>query len=211
MKKIFVFASLLGLITIARAQSLPKQMVTVGLSAGYSDKLSLLSMPVTYNARIAESSPGLRYTVGVRQNLGFGQREYTINRQRAIIDDISSYSFNLMAGLEYISPYKLLIGFNIDVLGVSVGTRSFKTIGNDPVYKINPETTNVLLGASNDKGALNSEFFVGYRINNHLTAKAGLSHYLITLEYENNAGKGRTQVFSNIPFLQLQYTLWEKE
>ncbi|MES2778408.1 MAG: hypothetical protein V4651_00790 [Bacteroidota bacterium] len=210
MKKLLLSAIIIVFLSSSQAQTLPKQMISVGLSAGYSEKLTLMSMPVTYNAQLTSAFPRLRYTAGVRQNLGFGQRKYTINNQSTLIDDISSYAINFMAGLEYISPYKLLIGFNIDLLGINVGTRSFKTIGTDPVYKINPETTNVLLGGSNDKGALNSEFYLGYRMNDNITFKAGLSHYLITLEYQNNNGKGRTQAFSTIPFIQAQYTLWQK-
>lgn len=210
MKKLLFGASLLGLIASAGAQTLPKQTVSVGLSAGRVDNLSLVSIPVTYNAQLTESIHGLRYTAGIRQNLGFGQRKYTINGQSTLIDDISSYSINLMAGLEYVSPYKFLAGFNLDLVGINVGTRSFKTIGTDPVYKINPETTNMLLGGSNDKGALNSEFYIGYCLNDNFTLKAGVSHYLITLEYENTKGKGRTQAFTTLPYIQLQYLLWQK-
>lgn len=210
MKKLLFGASLLGLWASAGAQTLPKQMVSVGVSAGRVENLWLVTVPVTYNAQLFESIHGLRYTAGIRQNLGFGQRKYTINKQSTLIDDISSYSINLMAGLEYVSPYKISVGFNLDLVGVNVGTRTFKTIGTDPVYKINPETTNLLLGGSNDKGALNSEFYIDYHLNDQFTVKAGIMHYLITLEYENTKGKGRTQAFSTLPYVQLQYRLWQQ-
>lgn len=209
MKKLLLGLAMGTLLSNLYGQSLPSKTVSIGLSAGNLDKLTLLSVPIVYNHEI-KVVPGLRYNVGIRQNLAFGERKFTLNNQSTIIDDISSYSVNLMLGLEYISTRKFLAGFNIDVFGGNFGTRTFKTVGTDPVYTIKPEYTNALLGGSKDKGTLNSEYYIGYRFNDNLTVKAGLSHYLLTLEYSNNKGNGRIQSFSNLPFIHIQYSLWQQ-
>jgi hypothetical protein len=209
MKKLsFAAAFLLLVIAGTTAQTLPKEFVSLGLSAGKTDKLNMGSMPITFSHQIA-GLPNIRYQLGLRQNLAFGATKFTINNSKVLIDDISNYSINLFAGLEYISKYKLLAGFNIDLIGGTFGTRSYKTINAEPVYAINPEGINMLLGGSNDKGSLNSEFYLGYRFNDNITLKAGVSHYLLTLEYSNSAGKGTTQSFINIPFAKIEYTLWQ--
>ncbi|AMS26743.1 hypothetical protein AEM51_06630 [Bacteroidetes bacterium UKL13-3] len=208
MNKIILITATILTTAFAKAQNFSKSFVSTGLSIGNFDQLTLANIPVSYNHQV-KGLNGLRYILGIRQNLAFGQSTYTINNQQTTIDDISSYSVNVMFGFEYISKRKLLFGFTIDALGVNTGTRSFKTIGTDPIYKINPEYTNILLGASNDRGTLNSEFYLGYRLSEFISLKAGLAHYLITLEYSNINGKGCVQSFSNIPFVQLQYSLWQ--
>jgi hypothetical protein len=209
MKKLsFAAAFLLLVIAGTTAQTLPKEFVSLGLSIGKTDKLNMGSMPITFSHQIA-GLPNIRYQLGLRQNLAFGATKFTINNSKVLIDDISNYSINLFAGLEYISKYKLLVGFNIDLIGGTFGTRSYKTINAEPVYAINPEGINMLLGGSNDKGSLNSEFYLGYRFNDNITLKAGVSHYLLTLEYSNSAGKGTTQSFINISFAKIEYTLWQ--
>lgn len=208
MNKIILITAIILTTAFAKAQNFSKSFVSTGFSMGNFDQLTLANIPVSYNHQV-KGLNGLRYILGIRQNLAFGQRTYTINNQQTIIDDISSYSVNVMFGFEYISKRNLLFGFTIDALGVNTGTRSFKTIGTDAIYKINPEYSNILLGASNDRGTLNSEFYIGYRLSELISLKAGLAHYLITLEYSNINGKGRVQSFSNIPFVQLQYSLWQ--
>lgn len=211
MKKPLLTAAFMLLAAAATfSQSLPKQFVSLGLSIGKTDKLNMGSMPVTFSHQVAPSLPGLRYQLGLRQNLAFGETKFTINNQKVLIDDISNYSINLFAGLEYISKYKVLAGFNIDLIGGTFGTRSYKTVGTDPVYSISPEAMNMLLGGSNDKGSLHSEYYLGYRFNDNITVKAGLSHYLLSLEYNNSNGKGTTQSFINIPFAKIEYTLWQQ-
>lgn len=209
MKKTILTIAICAFLTNLYGQSIPAQTISVGLSAGNSDKLTLFNIPIIYHHEIKQIQ-GLRYSLGIRQNIAFGQRKFTLNNQSTTIDDISSYSINMMVGLEYISKYKFLVGFTIDAFGGNFGTRSFKTVGTDPVYAIKPEYTNVLLGGSNDKGTLNSEYYVGYRFNDNITLKAGLAHYLISLEYANSKGKGRIQSFSNLPFIQVQYSLWQR-
>jgi hypothetical protein len=211
MKKLILSAlALCSIFNLYAQNEIPKSFVFTGLSLAKSKDVTALSMPVALSHSIA-GNPHFRYIVGVRQSLAYGAAEFTFNKQDTWIDDLSNYSINLMGGLEYISDFKFLAGFNIDLIGATVGTRSFKTIEKDPVYKVSPETVNILLGGSNDKGSLNSEFYIGYRVSPALTVKAGFSHYHLGLVYTNsNTTSTSTGTFLNMPFIHLQYTLWER-
>jgi hypothetical protein len=194
----------------ANAQDIPKEFVSLGLSGGKSGNLNFGSMPVTFSHRVAPGHHDFRYQVGLRQNLGFGAADFTFNDKPAYIDDLSNYSLNLFAGLEYISPYKFLVGFNIDLIGGTFGTRSFKTLGSDPVYSVHPEELNLFKGGTSDQGSLNNELYLGYRFNENITLKAGLSRYLISINYSNPQGSGTAHSYIHIPFAKLEYVLWQQ-
>jgi hypothetical protein len=189
----------------AQESAAPEQFVTIGLSGGNADQLSLFSIPIAYYQQLANIK-GLYYSVGVRQNLAFGRKQFTINKQDALIDDISNYSINAMVGLEY-SHNKVFVGFNVDLLGINTGTRSYKTVSTDPVYKINPENIN-LVGVS---GCTNNEFYLGYRFTELFAAKIGVSYYNMSILYSNNKiSETSSYVASILPMLHIQYTLWQK-
>jgi len=85
-------------------------------------------------------------------------------------------SVNITANIGYHISHRLYIGFNIDVIGFTVGrsTSSILTSNGlstaDPVTK--PAGFNLLLTGDNDLGSLNSEFFIRYRLNNRFAIKA---------------------------------------
>jgi hypothetical protein len=192
-------------ILLAQETTGPKQFVTLGLSGGYNAQLSLFSLPITYHHRLGKVN-GLYYSAGVRQNLAFGRSDFKINGQTALIDDISNYSLNAMVGAEYHSG-NIFIGFNIDLLGVNTGTRSYKTVGTDPVYKITPEHLNT----ADVSGCTNNEFYLGYRFSETFSAKVGVSYYNMSLLYSNRSTKETSSyVGSLLPMLNIQYTLWEQ-
>lgn len=208
MKK-FIFAIALSLSIYAQAQN-TKADFGVGFSYGRIDNLSLVSTPIVYSHQVAQVA-GLRYIVGLRQNLAFGAKTFEVNKQQTLIDDLSTYSINLMAGLEYVSKYKLTAGFNIDLLGGTIGTRSYKTVGKDPVYAIKTQDVNLLKGGESDEGSLNSEFYIGYKFNSKSQVKVGIVHYGMGLLYSNKSiAETKTLEFVTMPFIAFQYTLWEK-
>lgn len=208
MKKL-VLSFALSLSLYAQAQN-TKADFGIGFSFGRTGDLSLVSTPIVYSHQIKHVA-GLRYIVGLRQNLAFGAKTFEVNKQQTLIDDLSTYSINLMAGLEYTSKYKFTAGFNIDLVGGTVGTRSYKTVGKDPVYAIKTEEVNLLKGGENDEGSLNSEFYIGYKFNSKSQVKVGISHYRMGLLYSNKSIKEtKTGEFVTMPFVAFQYTLWEK-
>lgn len=102
-------------------------------------------------------------------------------------------AINLGLYTEYSITEKVLIGFNIDVVGFSFGAKKDGsvydetslgglTIINDTSAK--PTSFNALLIGDNDRGTLNSEFWIGYRIASNVLVRGAFS-YLFT-EYTTN-------------------------
>ncbi len=81
----------------------------------------------------------------------------------------------------------MLIGFNINVIGFSFGAEKEGTVdlnefgaGLFPVRDTaKPTSLNALLIGDNDRGTLNSEFWIGYRIASNVMVRGAFS-YLFT-------------------------------
>lgn len=101
-----------------------------------------------------------------------------------------AYALNADLHLEYAISHRVEIGFNIDIIGFTVGPDQVGTfIANSPVRSplsgtVQPAhltTVNVLYGDQSDRGSLNTEGYVRYRINPRIGLRTGLS--LIVNEY----------------------------
>lgn len=102
-----------------------------------------------------------------------------------------TFSLNFTANLGYnISP-KWYAGFNIDVIGFTIGKKSssvFTSNGEtmiDPASK--PAAFNLLLTGDHDLGTLNSEFFLKYKIADRWQLKA--VYQFLFVEYEAQSVK----------------------
>lgn len=105
-------------------------------------------------------------------------------------------SLNLTINLGYNLSGKWYAGFNIDLIGFTFGrkgsailTSNGKTT-NEPNAK--PASFNVLLTGDHDRGTLNSEFFVRYKLKERWTLKG--VYQFIFIEYETETMK---QTFSD--------------
>lgn len=110
----------------------------------------------------------------------------TLEVQRPLIN-----LFNITANIGYnISP-KWYAGFNIDVIGFSFGRKSSAALASnginytEPAAK--PSAFNLLLTGDHDKGSLNSEFFLRYRLNKRWSLK-GVYQFLFE-EYKTSKFK----------------------
>lgn len=102
-----------------------------------------------------------------------------------------THSLNITANLGYnISP-KWYAGFNIDVIGFTVGRKTagiFTSNGNTMIDRASkPTSFNLLLTGDHDLGTLNSEFFVKYKIGNRWQLKA--VYQFMFIEYESQMVK----------------------
>jgi len=85
-------------------------------------------------------------------------------------------AFNISANLGYRLTSNWSIGFNIDLIGFSIGKTSpavFVSNGTsftEPSAK--PTSFNVLLTGDHDRGSLNSEFFAKYSLNEQWAVRA---------------------------------------
>ncbi len=84
-------------------------------------------------------------------------------------------SFNLSANFGYHINKKLYAGFNIDLVGFTVGRTSSAIFTSNGTTTTEPEAKpvpfNLLLTGDLDLGSLNSEFFLSYNLNDHLSVK----------------------------------------
>jgi len=85
-------------------------------------------------------------------------------------------SLNLSVNLGYYLSERWFAGFNIDLIGFTVGRttsgilHSNGTTTTDPSTK--PASFNVLLTGDNDYGSLNSEFFLKYKLSGRWDLRA---------------------------------------
>jgi hypothetical protein len=89
-----------------------------------------------------------------------------------------------MINLGYNFTPKMQIGFNIDLLGFSFGpeaTPAFRSNGVQVNTKAKPTSFNLLLVGNNDKGTLNSEFYLRYKINNKIGLKVAYQYFFTEL------------------------------
>ena len=95
-----------------------------------------------------------------------------------------AHSINISLNLEYALSRRLDVGFNIDVIGFTFGSKQTGTfIANSPVRSSLNGTMqearltpfNVLLGDKSDRGSLNSEGYIRYRLNSRVSLRTGLS------------------------------------
>jgi len=99
-------------------------------------------------------------------------------------------SFNLFINLRYRIASKFLVGFNIDAMGFSVGSRKTGTYINKTESitqseQSRPTVFNLLLISDNDRGSLNSELYLKYQVNESWAAKVA-ANFLFT-EYTTDS------------------------
>jgi hypothetical protein len=83
-------------------------------------------------------------------------------------------SVNLMINLGYRVSNKFEVGFNIDAIGFSFGTKgmpSYIRNGKKSVTNASPTSTNILLIGDNDRGSLNSHFYAKYEVSRNIGIK----------------------------------------
>lgn len=107
----------------------------------------------------------------------------TLTVQRPFVN-----ALNVTINLGYNFTSRFGAGFNIDLIGLTFGKKSssvFKSNGEtstDPASK--PTTFNLLLTGDHDRGSLNSEFFLKYKINDKWGVRA-IYQFLFT-EYKTS-------------------------
>lgn len=124
-------------------------------------------------------------------------------------------SLNASIHLGYRFTKKLMVGFNIDVLGFSFGKKQTGTFvsvsegipASTPSAKVT--SLGLLLTGDYDLGSLNSEIYAAYALNERLGLRAGLSflfsEYTTTqkLAFDNDRFRRKTLA----PMLALSYNL----
>jgi hypothetical protein len=87
-----------------------------------------------------------------------------------------THSINVTLNLGYNITPKWYAGFNIDIIGYTFGRKTAGIFTSNGVTRIDPATKpaafNLLLTGDHDRGSLNSEFFVQYKVAGRWHIKA---------------------------------------
>lgn len=129
-----------------------------------------------------------KLTSGSRGPLVLFKENINANMDTFLVKSAQVNAVNLIITLGYNFSEKLMIRFNIDAIGFTVGK---KTNGNyingfqGAMESAQPTVFNLLLISDNDRGSLNSQLFVRYLLNGTWGVKAGFQ-FLFT-EYTTDS------------------------
>ncbi len=150
------------------------------------------------------------------RRLGYTSADATLISQNQVntltIDIARTYSVNAAGYVEYeplgVAP-GLALGFNIDLVGFGFGNRVVGSYAaTDPALAgaqgASASGFNVLLGGKPDRGQLNSELYLAYRLAGW-AVRAGLSHFIseYTADRALDLGNDRFRISSNILFVSV--------
>lgn len=197
---------------------LKRHFVAAALSAGAGSKIQEIAAGAYHGIRIGRLRRfsvyyGPRYSVFFNQNTGIPDRGNK-NQQLAISPAAKIHHvLNLAVGAQY-QVKKLLLGFNIDVTGLTLNaggryTLTYTLPPPDGPLTLQAETYRFnLLTGIRDRGALNSEFYAGYGFTERLSVKAGLCHFFVQYAPRHASAQNSTgRVFYNLPFVATTYRI----
>lgn len=146
-----------------------KQKLTLGLGLRYTGYLGANQYYATAPATL---------TSGSTSPLIIFKNNIDANIDTFLVKSPQVNALNLSINLAYRLNSRLDAGFNIDAIGFSFGASRTGNYINGPSGKMvraTPTPFNILLVSDNDKGTLNSEFFVRYALNGQWGLKLGAS------------------------------------
>jgi hypothetical protein len=160
-----------------------KRKLEAGLGLRWTSYVGTKTNFTTAPARLARSNTTPFLIVFAGQET---QNWDTLTVQRPFIN-----SLNLSANFGYNFNKRWSLGFNIDLIGFSFGRKGSGILTSDGKTRNEPAARpvpfNVLLTGDLDRGSLNSEYFVKYRINEKWGVKAVYEFYFG--EYETSTVK----------------------
>ena len=168
---------------------------------------------------------GLRLSAFRGENLDYITAPFALSSDPATVDTLTlnaPFTAGLSVGIHlgyFVTP-KLMLGFNIDALGVGFGSTDegdFVSSDNDGSFPTTieamPTSSNVLLVGDNDIGQLKSEFVVAYNLNDTWRLRAGgdftFSEYTTTEVLTNDNDRFRHKAF--MAFVGASYVIGQTE
>lgn len=196
--------------TTTLADEFPPQYLSANISvAGKSDGLfRMYSVALAYNHCMFGSN-AFRYLGGIRYNHSSGSETFDFGGTSIRADKILVSGINAFAGVEAVIYKKFSMGLNIDLIGHAIEYTRPVLTQNTNITDVKPELFNVLLINKNDRGSLNSEFYLSYRYKEEFIISAGMSHFATGIEYLVASSNYRTVSFSNMLLLKFQYMMWK--
>lgn len=224
MKRIVFLFFLTTTVFTSNAQSI-RVYEHIGLSIATANKVTVPSIAYTQTLEFGRER-SYRIGTGFRLNY-FNLKNRTFDGVETKIKQVSitpnpkfnGASVNIPIVAEFHTK-KIILGVNIDIIGMSFGkTREGENLkvdnyeGTLDSLNASPRSLSLLLLGKNNRGTLNSELYLGYKVSDELTVRAGISSLSssFTSRYTPKSGKettlGRFQTSQIMPFFSLVFNL----
>ncbi|HZY80227.1 MAG TPA: hypothetical protein VFE50_11935 [Cyclobacteriaceae bacterium] len=144
-----------------------KHNLVIGLGGRFTGYVGRNQYYVTAPAKLTSNGTGP--LVIFKENI-------TANMDTLLVAKPNVYAFNAMINLGYRFSEKFMMGFNIDLVGISFGGDRRGNYINGAQGKMTNSavtTFNALLVSDNDLGSLNSELYGRYMINKRWAVRGG--------------------------------------
>ncbi len=185
----------------------------VGLGSGFSTALSWSHLHGLGRKKKLKIGYGLRMTnyFGMSQNYKTAPADLIAAKQTEEIQFLSAQtnSVNATLNLQYSFSKRVEVGFNIDAFGFTFGGEQTAYQASGALVKASPTLGNLLLIDKNDRGSLNSEFYVRYWLSPQFAIRGGFSHLFseyttnTKLAYQND----RYRLITNLGFVAFTFRL----
>lgn len=218
MKNLSLFILLVASSFSLHAQQKSKTEQIVDFTFGFGSSQTTLATGYSNNWNLGKKQrffigAGIRLSGAFSEGKIFTSAPASLAKDKANVDSLyggksSIYALNAMINLGYHITPKLDLGFNIDVFGFSFGPSRIKLFsgnGTLDVTTAEPTSMNVLLVGNNDRGTLNSEFYLRYKINHKVGIKVAMQHFFTelttinkvqTVPIQNDRFRNITDLFS---------------
>jgi hypothetical protein len=194
-KQFFLFLLAISLVSAVTAQKITdRKQRFADLSFGFGKSQGSIVAGYFYNLNLGIKKKFFIGT-GVRFNAYYGSKINYLSAPAKLAGEESKtdtliapkpgvYAINALINLGYNLNPKIQAGFNIDLIGFSFGPKgkpTFITNGVATVTQAKPTGFNALLVGNNDRGTVNSEFYLRYKINNQFGVKAAYQYFFTEL------------------------------
>jgi hypothetical protein len=194
-KQLFLFLAAMSLMFLAAAQkTTDRKQRFADLGFGFGSSQGSITAGYFYSLNLGHKKKffigtGLRFNAYYGSSINYLSAPAKLAGEESKTDTLKAsspgvYAVNVLINLGYNFNPQIQAGFNIDVIGFSFGPKGkpvFIANGVPTVTEAKPTGFNALLVGNNDRGTLNSEFYLRYRINNKLGVKLAYEYFFTEL------------------------------
>lgn len=194
-KQLFLFIMATLLISIVSAQKITdRKQRFADLSFGFGSSQGSVAAGYFYNLNLGLKKKffigtGVRFNAYYGSSINYLSAPAKLAGEESKTDTLKAsnpgvYAINALINLGYNFSPKIQAGFNIDAIGFSFGPKGkpvFVANGVATATEAKPTGFNALLIGNNDRGTLNSEFYLRYKINNKFGVKVAYQYFFTEL------------------------------
>lgn len=194
----------------------PVQRATrsAGFAFGSGEQTTLFAASIGWDHSLTRL-PRAQVGYGVRLNLVSGSTQnFTeadpnippAQRASILIEDPLLVAVNFFAQAQFALLAGVAAGFNIDAIGIGFGPSrvGVPSTGATADSTVSAQHFNLLQGGIRDRGSLNSEFYVAFRVRARVAIRVGFAHAVSGYEVSRAGGGRKYQRFVTFPFVAIR-------